>query len=384
MIAYTNYLTDARVRREAETLAAFPEYEVFFLVLKDGNRPKIYTNNRVEIIELDIKKYRGKSNARYIISYIKFLLLAFLICSKLFFKRKFDIIHVHNIPNFLVFAAILPRLVGKKVILDIHDSMPETYSAKFGGKPNRKLFQILCWEETICAWMANKIICVNHVQQNVLIQRGIASRKISISLNVPDHRIFIRKNKNKNNDRNKFKIVYHGTLAKRLGIDLAIRAVAKLTDSILGLEFYVLGHGDDIEEFIELSKQLRMEGNIHFNKKMIPVEDLTAILEEMDMGVIANRKNIATKLMLPVKMLEYVALDIPVVAPRLKTIEYYFNNEMVSYFEPENVDSLTSAILKLYQDELKRKNQIQMARKFLDRYGWENHQMDLIKLYNEF
>ena len=101
----------------------------------------------------------------------------------------------------------------------------------------------------------------------------------------------------------------------------------------------------------------------------------------MDLGVIGNRKGNATELMFPVKMLEYVALEIPIVASRLRCIEHYFSEDMITYFEPENVNSLADAILKLYLDESKRKKQAKAAKKYLEKYGWEKHKMDLINLY---
>ena len=87
--------------------------------------------------------------------------------------------------------------------------------------------------------------------------------------------------------------------------------------------------------------------------------------------------------MLPVKMLEYIALGIPVIAPRLKTIEYYFTDDMVAFFEPEDIDSLANAIYTLYRDVQKRKTQVKTAQKFIDTYGWEKHQMDLLRFYDE-
>ena len=101
----------------------------------------------------------------------------------------------------------------------------------------------------------------------------------------------------------------------------------------------------------------------------------------MDIGIIGNRKDMATELMLPVKMLEYIAMGIPVVAPKLKTIEYYFNEKMLCFYEPENVESMADAIYKLYKDEKLRKKQAKNAKTFLDKYGWETHKMDLINLY---
>ncbi len=384
MIAYTNYLSDARVRLEAETLANDSGFAVTVLVLRDGNiSPTIYKRDGVEVVELNIGKYQGKNIFKYGMSYLQFMFLAFLKCNSLLLFKKYDIFHVHNMPDFLIFAATLPRILKKKIILDIHDSIPETYGAKYDDAEHRFLFKLLCWEELICCKFATKIICVNHVQKDVLIERGIPEEKITVSMNVPDHKKFIAilMKQGESKSLNKFKLVYHGTLTKRLGVDFTIEAVAKLIDKIPGLEFHVLGHGDDIEEYIQLSKDLGVDNIVHFNKQFIPLEDLIGIVSGMDLGVISNRKNKATDLMLPVKMLEYIFLEIPVIAPRLKTIEHYFSEGMVSYFEPENVDSLANTIYKLWSSESERKKQAMKAKDFLNIYGWEKHCIDLINLY---
>jgi glycosyltransferase involved in cell wall biosynthesis len=384
MIAYTNYPSDARVRREAETLVSTGEYEVSFLALRGDYTAKSYELENVKVIELNVHKYRGQNKFYHFKSYMKFLFLAFFRCNKLFFSRQLDIIHVHNMPNFLVLAGILPRLFGKKMILDIHDSTPETYFARYGRKSNQLIFKILCWEEAIFCGVANKVICVNHVQRDELVKRGIPAQKVVISMNVPDPKWFKTSNTIKDKKHNdKIKLIYHGTIAKRLGIDLAIRAFAKICNAASGMEFYILGDGEGIDECEELSILFNVDDSVHFSKKMLPLESLLKILEDMDIGIIANRENPATELMLPVKLLEYISLNIPVVAPRLRAIEYYFTDEMVTYFEPENVDSLAQAILNLYNDESRRKVQAEKAKVFLEQYGWEKHRLDLINLYRE-
>jgi len=383
MLAYTDYSLDARIRREAETLVLHG-FDVIIFVPKEGKEKHDYELGGVNVQELDIAKYQGKKNTAYLMSYVRFTLWAFLKCSALFFSRKLDIFHAHNMPDFLVFAGVVPKLFGKKVILDIHDSMPETYITKFDNA-NQLIFKILCWEEALCCKLANRVVCVNHPQGQVLAARGIPDSKICISMNVPDHRRFNldEKKKHPKNNDSQFKLIYHGTQAKRLGVDLTIRAVARLTEEISDLKFYNFGTGDDLDAFIGLSESLGMENHIDFSKVNVHIEKLMAILSQMDIGVVANRKNKATELMLPVKMLEYVALDIPVVAPRLKTIQYYFSEDMVAYFDAEDVDSLSAAIMGLYKNEKKRKKQVQAARRFIERYGWENHQFDLIDMYNE-
>lgn len=103
----------------------------------------------------------------------------------------------------------------------------------------------------------------------------------------------------------------------------------------------------------------------------------------MDVGIVANRRNVATELMLPSKLIDYVTLDIPAIVPRLKAIQYYFSEDMVSYFDPENVDSMVEAIVGLYKDKARREGQPEAARQFVEKYGWDNHQSSLRDLYND-
>jgi glycosyltransferase involved in cell wall biosynthesis len=205
---------------------------------------------------------------------------------------------------------------------------------------------------------------------------------MSISMNVPDERWFGNGSGDEPGGKatNGFDLVYHGLLAKRLGVDLTIRAVSNLNGSIPGLRFHVIGSGDDREELVSLAESLGVSSYIQFHGT-IPIDQIATTLRPMHLGVVSNRRNIATELMLPVKMLEYVALGIPVVAPPLRTIKHYFSDDMLSYFEAEDVDSLSSAILDAYRSQEKRLMQVKNARKFLDQYGWERQKKEFIGLY---
>jgi glycosyltransferase involved in cell wall biosynthesis len=382
MIGYTNYLLDTRVRREAETLAELPEYTVRILALKNSNlSPKTYSHAGVSVQELNMQKYQGRSNLQYILSYLKFMFLAFLACNSLLSKKSLDIVHIHNMPNFIIFSAILPILRGKKVVLDIHDTMIETYASKFNGKLKKLFGLVLRLEEYICCSLADRIVCVNHLQRAALVKRRIPINKIMISMNVPDPKridgnVVLRRDQKEES----FNLVYFGTIANRLGIDLAIRAVAKIKGNIPSLKLYIFGEGDDLEQCIQLSGSLGMRGTVVFEKAM-PFEKLVVRLKEMDMLVIPNRKNCATELMLPAKMLDGVALGIPVIAPKLSAIQHYFSDEMIFFFQPDNVDSMADAILHAYNNETERIDRAENAKLFFERYGWERHKGDLINLY---
>lgn len=382
MIVYTLYPFDARVQREAETLVRDMGLEVEVLSLKEGSKPRCYTLRGVKVTELDESKYRGQGRIAYILSYFKFMLLAFIKCSASFIRRTVDIVHVHNMPNFLVFSAMIPRLFGKPLILDLHDSVPETFGAKF-NRHSSWLFKALCIEEKVSCKIVQHLICVNHIQQDIIISRGLPLDKITILLNVPDPNWFSNNDvAGKHVNKNGFKIVYHGTITKRLGVDLAVTAMHKLKSEIENLEFDVWGAGEARDECIQLSESLGVADIVHFYLPL-PIEVLAKKLTSMDLGVIPNRNSAATDLMLPVKLLEYVALGIPVVAPRLKAIQYYFREDMVSFYEPENVDSMAKAILRLYENPSLRKEQAEKAKAFLDKYGWEKHKYDLINIYKQ-
>ncbi len=388
MIAYSNYQFDNRVRREAETLAALENYRVTVLTPKTEQDPKTYQLSGVEIRELNIAKYQGKDNCSYMLSYLKFTILAFLACNRLLIRKTLDVIHIHNMPNFIIFAASIPALFGKKVVLDIHDTMIETYTAKYQNVSNKLRFKLLIlilrMEEFLCCSFAHKIICVNQIQKDALVRRGIPAQKITISINVPDPKMFTLQKKDvvQQNSNNSFRLIYHGTLAKRLGIDMTIRAVALLKTSIPDLEFHIIGNGDDKQEFIGLSKELSVHDHVKFWNP-VPLHDIASIIEKMDLGVISNRDNIASELMLPVKMLEYVSLGIPVVVPRLKTIEHYFTDGMVFFYEPDNIQSLAQIIQHAYQNKATRKEKAERAKKFIDQYGWSTHKNDFIALYEK-
>jgi glycosyltransferase involved in cell wall biosynthesis len=383
MIAYTHYLSDARVRREAETIASCPDYEVSILVLKETDKPKAYEVEGVKVIELNTIKYEEKGKFNLVFSYLKFIYQSFLKLNEMLFSRKLDVVHVHNMPNFLVFAALIPRLLGKKVILDIHDSTPETFFAKYGDGQKRFIYNILSFEEAVCCRFAHKLICVNYPQRNILVNRGIPAKKITISMNLPDPKWFnlVEKTGQTKNKHNKFRIIYHGTISNRLGVDLAIRACAKLAKNNPDIELNILGGGDGLQECTDLVKKLGCDNVVHINNNMIPLEGLLSYLEDMDLGIVPNRKNMATELMLPVKLLEYVTLGIPVVASRLPAIEYYFTPDMVSYFEPEDLESMMNAILNLYKNEWRRREIAENAKSFVKKYNWPDQRQDLINLY---
>jgi glycosyltransferase involved in cell wall biosynthesis len=361
MLAYAHYINDARIKNYVRTLED-KGHSVDVVALKsDGESPIEAT--RSGTIYRVMEKYQGQSAPQYAWSYIKFFFKALLFLTGRSFSNKYDVIHVHNMPNVLVFAAIVPKMFGAKVLLDVHDLMAVTYMAKFDVQENNIPVRLLKLEQRMSALLADHVICADHNQRDYLVERcRIPKDKISVLLNLPNTELLKPIQVQKQSTA--FRIVYHGTIAHRLGIDLIVRAVARVADRIPA-ELWIYGAGDYLPEVLELSSQLGMNEKIHFSKSFFPVEKIPEIVCGMDLGIIGNRRSLACdKYMLPVKLLEYVYLGIPVVAPRLSVITQYFDDSMLRFYEPENVEQMADAIEDLFHRKDERERQANAAYKF--------------------
>jgi glycosyltransferase involved in cell wall biosynthesis len=217
-IAYTYYASDPRVMREAEAVAQHGE-EIEVLCLRKSGEPAQEMVEGVLVRHLPVQRYRGENTGFYIASYLWFLTVSFCAASLLHLRRQYQIVHVHTMPDFLVFAALVPRMFGAKVILDMHDFMPETFGTKFGS--GGFLWRLVLLTEKFSTRFAHHLITVHEPYVELIKSRGIPGDKITAILNLPDHHIFYPRPFNRDE---RFTIIYFGTLAERHGIDLFLRA----------------------------------------------------------------------------------------------------------------------------------------------------------------
>jgi glycosyltransferase involved in cell wall biosynthesis len=360
MLAYAHYINDARIKSYVRTLED-QGHRVDVIALRDDESEidVLRTGNIFYVMS----KYQGQSTLMYVWSYLKFFLKSLFFLTFRSFRHRYDVVHVHNMPNVLVFAAIVPKMLGARVMLDIHDLMTANYMAKFSVGENDWPIKALKIEQRLSAMFADHVFCADHNQQDYLVEYcGVARQKITVLMNLPNVDMFMPVTTEKRDDV--FRIVYHGTIAHRLGIDLIVRAVARVANRI-PVELWIYGSGDYLPEALELSSQLGLDGKVHFSRKFFPVEQIPQMVSGMDLGIIGNRRNLACdRYMLPVKLLEYVYLGVPVVAPRLAVIARYFDDTMVRYYEPENLEQMADAIVELYQEREKREHLARTALMF--------------------
>jgi glycosyltransferase involved in cell wall biosynthesis len=366
MIAYTTYMHDGRVKRHAEALAERGDH-VDVICLATEQQP---ITNGVNVIGLPMPRYRGASKSAYLMSYMRFFSMAAQRAAKMSLKERYDVVIVCTMPDAVIVTAILPKFLGSKVVLDVHDTMPELYRDKFGGARGAAGAKLLMLEERASSWWADRVLAVHDLHRDRLQQAGVPAGKIHVVMNSPDIRIF-NLHKNGSSPPNQFTLICHGTVTQRLGLDLAIEAVASLRSEIPELRLKVIGEGDRLAESRTLVDRLGLGGRVSF-MDLVPVEKLPALLVQADVGLVPYRPSSATHLMLPVKLLDYATLGIPVIAARLRTVEYYFGDGAVALFEPGNVTDLAQSIRRLYYNPDLRAQLVERARHALDALNWQN------------
>jgi glycosyltransferase involved in cell wall biosynthesis len=372
MAAYTNYRRDPRVKREAEALVEMG-HRVVFLARRQSGEPDRELIGGAEIIKTVGLKEKCDTFWEYLLDYVIFFLMISLHLAARPFRYK--LIHINNMPDFLVFATWLPRMLGCPVIHDVHDLMPELYGEKFSSGGRNWVIQALKAQERCAGNFASAVLTVEERLKDILSERGIPREKIHVLMNLPDERIFsLRRAAAPKPEDAPFVMVYHGTLARRLGLDIAIEAVARARGSIPQMELRIIGAGEERDRLIELRDKLELQETVTFSEGFVPVERIPTMIEDADIGLIPLRISSGTDVMLPTKLMEYVSMGIPCIVPKTGTISRYFDEEMVEFFEAEDVDSLATAILRLYHDPEKRNRlPTEATERFGNKYKWGVH-----------
>jgi glycosyltransferase involved in cell wall biosynthesis len=373
MVAYTHYPTDARVRREAEALIERGDTVDVICLGEKGELNPEYKNS-VRMIKIFLPRYRGSNSGMYIASYLYFFWAAMLKLIRLQLKYSYQVIQVHTMPDFMVFTTIIPKLLGAKVILDVHDLMPELYQSKFSSRGRDTLIHFITWVERCSIRFADRAIAVSKPHLNTLIKHGNPEGKFIIFLNLPDTKFSSNRTQAVSRKGGGFKIIYHGLVSRQYELDVVIQVLATIKKKIEGLEFRIIGQGEELPLISKLVNDLSMHDYVTIQDWLPPEEFIPMILDS-DVGIVPLSDNASTKHAIPVKLLEYVALGKPVISSRTEAIQAYFDDSMIQYFTPGSIEELTENIYHLYKNPDMREQLIRNADRFNREYSWEKQKL---------
>jgi glycosyltransferase involved in cell wall biosynthesis len=381
MVAYTYYESDPRVIREAEA-ARDAGFEVDFLALRRPGTAPTETVRGVHLLRLNQAKHRGGGIAKYLLEYFRFFLRCCLKITALFWQRRYAVIHVNNMPDFLVFSALIPRLFGAKVILDIHDPMPNTFVSKFKGGEGGLYYRLLIWQERLSAAFCSRVVTVHDlVKTEILVRHGVRPESIAVVANFADQDLFPLRTSFRADGT--IRCAFHGTILERAGLRTLLTALAHVRHADR-ISVKIIGEGDFSPTLRDLIRSLKLERMVEFDNCSYPADSIPARLGDCNVGLVPlDLTAPITNLALPIKLLEYIAMGLPVVAIRNAAIAHYFGEEDCLFFDWNDPASLSAALDRLAEspDLLLRYRARAMALR--ERFAWTAEKQKYTALLRE-
>jgi len=377
MVAYSFYEQDNRVRRYAETLAKRGDHVDVVALRREGLSAKEVIDG-VCVYRIQRRVLNEKGKFTYLGKLLLFVLRSFAFLTWKQLQGRYDLIHVHSVPDFEVFAALFPKLTGSKIILDIHDMVPEFYLSKFNSSSKSTSFKLLVAVERMSATFADHVIAANHIWLKRLCERSVKSADCTVILNFPDTDIFHFRGRNRND--HKFIILYPGTLNYHQGVDLAVHAFQRIADKIPEAEFHIYGDGDQVDFLKTLISDLNLQDRV-FLKGGRSLQEIAVIMENSDLGIVPKRNDGFGNEAFSTKIFEFMSLDVPVIVSETAVDRYYFNDSIVKFFKSNDEECLAEAMLLLIKNPELRRKLVCNAREFIQDYTWEKNKsiyLDLV------
>jgi glycosyltransferase involved in cell wall biosynthesis len=293
-------------------------------------------------------------------------------------RARYDLIHVHSVPDFEVFATVVPRLLGARVVLDIHDIVPEFYASKFKVTDRSAVIRLLRLVERLSISYSNHVIISNHLWYAKLVQRSCTADKCTVVLNYPDLRTFSHRPRSVvAHDR--FVMCYPGTLNWHQGVDLAVMAMALLRDHASNFEFLIIGDGPDHRKLCAMVQEQGLE-DIVVIRDPVPIEQIADIMANVDLGVVPKRSDSFGNEAFSTKIMEFMAMGVPVLAARTRIDQYYFGEDLVAFFESGSSQDLAASILELSRNPKKCDFLRNQGLRFVGRNNWDVKQQEYLTL----
>lgn len=370
------YSYELPVRREAETLRN-TGFDVDVICLHEDGHKSYEIDNGVHVYRIPLQRKRGNF-LRYIWDYFAFFIFAGLKVSGLHIRHRYKVIQVNTMPDFLVFATIVPRLMGAKVIAFMKEPTPELSETLYGS---RKLSSILKVIEQLVLKYAHAAFTVTEQLKAVYVSRGAKAEKIRVILNVPDAQHFLDLvDTSFHPDPNYYTLIYHGTIEERYGHDIVVKAIKLVRPIVPNVRLRILGTGDYVDTMLKLIEELQLEDCVSylgFVSREILVEELV----RADAGLVAQKSSAYSNLVHTNKMYEYMVFGKPAIISRLDSVYKCVDESCVQYYEPDDPQSLADAIADLHQHPEKALTLVENAREFYKGVCWESQKQTFLGVY---
>lgn len=377
LIRHGYYPKGPRVSKEVSALLE-SGYSVDVLCLRYDGQERKEEVEGVRVYRLCHQHRRG-SLLRYLYEYCLSFLKMTAMTTVLFFRHRYQCIQVNTLPDFLVFATMIPRIFGAKVLLDMQEPAPELFVTKYGSNKYRALVRLITILEQVSLKYSNAALTVNESLRKRFIERGAAGHKVHIVRNVPDEKFC--PSVSSQTHRDGLTLMTHGLIAKRYGQEIIIQALPIIRDKIEKLQLFIAGYGPDEKNLRELTKELGCSDIVTFTG-LLSFSQIRELIAAADIGIVPLLRSPFSELCQPNKLFEYVACKKPVISSRLGAIEESFDDSCVMFFEPGNHEDLARCIMELYQDPTRQRYLAENAYRRFEPICWKETKKTYLKVVN--
>ncbi len=362
MLVFAYYPQDPRVLREATALRR-AGYDIDVFCLRQNHEARREDQAGVQVFRIQVGPLQKESLVRYLYHTLVFALLALARISQVARRRGYALYQVHNMPDFLVFSCAVGRLLGKPILLDLHDLSVELFESKLSGRRQALLRPLVVWQERLACRFADHLITTSEGFRRQLIARGHPESKITLVLNSADLLLFSYDETRRFEPLgDELRLLYHGTVARRFGLHEVIQALHHLRSRYPRVSLDVFGKYDPAYQLQlrALIEQLNLQDQVRLGNWRTPRE-LREIIRAAHIAVVPYLQDAFMDIAISTKTFEYAASGLPVVASRLHAMTDIYAEDSVTYVEPGDSAALATAILALAGDPARRARQSRLA-----------------------
>ena len=225
------------------------------------------------------------------------------------------------------------------LIYDDWDYHPGFENSLFGR-------QMVERRERLCARRSDAVISVNALLAQLRMKQG--ARQVFVVPNGMNLPLFAQSRQKVPHPPT---LVYMGTILPLWAIDLAIRAMPHLIQTIPDVRLLIAGYGPAEADLKALSQKLHVAERVSF-LGAFKYEELPSILAQADIGVATSLPDSTFRYYAsPLKLIEYMAAGLPVIASRVGQTELTMQEANAGILIKHSAEEFVTAAVSLFRNK---------------------------------
>jgi glycosyltransferase involved in cell wall biosynthesis len=371
---------DKRVWKEARSLKK-AGYNVTVISPVTNMDPEKYEEIEEIIVHRFIVSPSRGTIYGYIEEYFTSVCKIFFLFFRIHMKKRFQVVHVANPPDFFWPLALICRVFGIKFIYDQHDLSPEMFKVKYGSGVGCKLLSI---NERLTVLFAHAIIVVNESFKRRSINLWHAKEgKYYIVRNGPEESFVPHPNPIlRLKYKNKKVVLYIGLMTVNDNIEIIVE-IARLIiqkEKREDFVFILLGDGEVLESIRVLVRKYGLESYVFF-LGMVDHETVMEYLDIADVCIAPDMPNGMNEYLTLIKILEYMKCGRPFVSFAL---EETMNLAGEAGLFAVSVNDFSEKVLSIVDNPMIGRILGENGKKLVEeKYLWKHSEEKFLRLYEE-